>query len=199
MDRLLELAHRLARYGAWVAGGLMIAAAVLIAIDIGMRKLFNESVGGASELSGYVLAISASWGFALTLLDRAHIRIDSLYIILPVRIRALLDILGLLVMLGFIGYLTWLCNHVFMQSWQLNSRALTPIATPLVYPQFLWVAGMVYFLLVIVLLLVRALMALFTGDIDTIQRIAGSRTSMDEVQEELENIGARIQTTGGNR
>lgn len=199
MDRLLEFAHRLARYGAWAAGALIIGAAVLIGIDIGMRKLFNESIGGASELSGYVLAISASWGFALTMLDRAHIRIDSLYVVLPVRVRALLDILGLIVMLGFVGYLTWQCNHVFMQTWQLGSRALTPIATPLVYPQFLWVAGMVYFLIVIALLLVRALMALVTGDFDTIQRIAGSRSSMEEVQEELESIGARTQTTGGAR
>mgnify|MGYP000551146563 CR=1 FL=1 len=65
MDRRLELAHRLARYGAWVAGALIIGAAVLIGIDIGMRKLFNESIGGASELSGYVLAISE--------IGRAHV------------------------------------------------------------------------------------------------------------------------------
>ena len=189
MDRLLELAHRLARYGAWVAGALIIAAAVLIGIDIAMRKLFSTSIGGASELSGYVLAISASWGFALTLLDRAHIRIDSLYVVLPVPIRALLDVIGLLVMLGFVGYLTWQCNHVFMQTFELGSRALTPIATPLVYPQFLWLVGMVYFLLVIVLLLVRALIAFVTGDFDTVQRIAGSRSGMQEVQDELENLG----------
>ena len=189
MDRLLELAHRLARYGAWVAGALIIAAAVLIGIDIAMRKLFSTSIGGASELSGYVLAISASWGFALTLLDRAHIRIASLYVVLPVPIRALLDVIGLLVMLGFVGYLTWQCNHVFMQTFELGSRALTPIATPLVYPQFLWLVGMVYFLLVIVLLLVRALIAFVTGDFDTVQRIAGSRSGMQEVQDELENLG----------
>lgn len=189
MDRLLELAHRLARYGAWVAGALIIAAAVLIGIDIAMRKLFSASIGGASELSGYVLAISASWGFALTLLDRAHIRIDSLYVVLPVPLRALLDVIGLLVMLGFVGYLTWQCNHVFMQTFELGSRALTPIATPLVYPQFLWLVGMVYFLLVIVLLLVRALIAFVTGDFDTVQRLAGSRSGMQEVQEELESLG----------
>jgi hypothetical protein len=58
---------------------------------------------------------------------------------------------------------------------------------------------MVYFLLVIVVLLVRALMALFTGDFETIQRIAGSRSGMQEVQEELENLGARPAPTGGDR
>jgi TRAP-type C4-dicarboxylate transport system permease small subunit len=196
MDRLLELAHRLARYGAWAAGAMIIAAAVLIGIDIFMRKVFSESVGGASELSGYVLAISASWGFALTMLDRAHIRIDSLYLVLPVRVQAILDILSLIIMLAFVGYLTWQCNHVFMQTWQLGSRALTPIATPLIYPQFLWMVGMVYFLLVILLLTIRAMMALFTGDIGTIQRIAGSRSSMQEVQEELESLGRPVQAGG---
>lgn len=198
MDRLMALAHRLARYGAWVAGGLIIAAAVLIGIDIGMRKIFATSIGGASELSGYVLAISASWGFALTMLDRAHIRIDSLYVVLPVRFQAVLDILSLIVMLAFVGYLTWQCNHVFMQTYQLGSRALTPIATPLAYPQFLWLVGMVYFLIVIVLLLVRALIAFVTGDMDTVQRIAGSRSSMQEVQEELESLG-RPASAGSNK
>lgn len=199
MDRLLELAHRLARYGAWVAGALIIAAAVLIGVDIAMRKLFSTSIGGASELSGYVLAISASWGFALTLLDRAHIRIDSLYVVLPVRLRAVLDILGLLTMLGFVGYLTWQSNHVFMQTYQLGSRALTPIATPLAIPQFLWVFGMVYFLLVVVLLLVRALVAFVTGDIDTVQRIAGSRSAMQEIPEVLEGLVQRTPSSGDDR
>jgi TRAP-type C4-dicarboxylate transport system permease small subunit len=187
MDRLLVLARKLARLGAWGAGALIIAAAVLIGVDIAMRKLFSESVGGASELSGYVLAISATWGLSLTLLDRAHIRIDSLYVVLPVRICALLDILSLLVTFGFVLLLTWQSWQVFHQSFMLGSRALTPIATPLQYPQFMWVVGLLYFLVVIVLLLLRAIWAFVTGDIATVQRIAGSRSSLQEVEEELES------------
>ena len=193
MDRLLQLAYRLARVGTWAGGGLVILAAVLIGIDIFMRKVFSVSIGGASELSGYVLAISTSWALAFTLLERAHIRIDSLYVLLPARLCAVLDVLGLLAMLVFASCLAWQGSFVFFQSYQYGSRALSPIATPLVYPQFLWVVGLVFFFLVIVLLLIRAIIALITGDVATVQRIAGSRTSQQELDEELEELGKRAQ------
>ena len=193
MDRLLQLAYRLARVGTWAGGGLVILAAVLIGIDIFMRKVFSVSIGGASELSGYVLAISTSWALAFTLLERAHIRIDSLYVLLPARLCAVLDVLGLLAMLVFASFLAWQGSFVFFQSYQYGSRALSPIATPLVYPQFLWVVGLVFFFLVIVLLLIRAIIALITGDVATVQRIAGSRTSQQELDEELEELGKRAQ------
>src|SRR3546814_5447621 len=77
MDRVLDLAHRLARLGALGGGALTILAAIVIGVDVVLRKTLALSVGGASELSGYVLAIGSSWGFALALLDRAHIRIRS--------------------------------------------------------------------------------------------------------------------------
>ncbi len=193
MDRILELAHRLARYGAWAGGALVILAAVVIGLDIVVRKLFVLAFGGAAELSGYVLAISSSWALALALLDRAHIRIDSLYVHLPVRVCAALDVLGLMVMLGFAGLLTWHGWHVFHQSFKLGSRAVTAIATPLEYPQFLWLVGLAYFALVTALLLLRACHALITGDIATVQRIAGSRTGQQDLEEELESLRRRAE------
>ena len=195
MDRTLDLAHRLARFGAWSGGALVVLAAVVIGIDVAMRKLFSLSIGGASELSGYVLAIGSSWAFALALIDRAHIRIDSLYVTLPTRVCAFLDIFGLLVLLAFAGLLTAQAWHVFYQSFEFGSRALTPIATPLVYPQFLWVVGLAYFVVVIALLLLRATHAFVTGDIATVQRLAGSRTGKQDLEEELESLRRRNEGT----
>jgi len=196
MDRLLDLAHRLARFGAWAGGALVVLAAVVIGVDIVLRELFAFSIGGASELSGYVLAIGSSWAFALTMLDRGHIRIDSLYVLLPVRVTAALDMLALVVMLAFVGLLTWQGWHVFEQSVQYGSRALTPIATPLQYPQFLWVVGLIYFLMVTVLLLLRASHAFVTGDLATIRRIAGSRSGEQELEEELDSLRRRREELG---
>lgn len=195
MDRTLNLAYRLARIGAWGGGILVIVASFIIGIDIAMRKAFSVSIGGASELSGYVLAIGSSWAFALALLDRAHIRIDTLYVLLPTRLAAALDILSLVTMLAFVGLLTWQGWHVFSQSFRLGSRALTPIATPLMYPQFLWVVGLVYFLIVIVLLLAHCCHAFVMNDIGTVQRLAGSRTAQQDLEDELESLRQGTGTT----
>lgn len=194
MDQILDLAHRLARYGAWAGGALVILAAGIIGLDVVIRKLFVLAFGGAAELSGYVLAVSSSWALALALLDRAHIRIDSLYVHLPVRICAALDVLGLIVMLGFAALLTWHGWHVFFQSFNLGSRAVTAVATPLAYPQFLWLFGLAYFALVTALLLLRASHALVTGDVATVQRLAGSRTGQQDLEEELESLRRRAET-----
>ena len=52
LDGWILLANRMARPATWFAGGLMLAAAVLVSIDVILRKLFVMSLGGSDELSG---------------------------------------------------------------------------------------------------------------------------------------------------
>ncbi len=186
MDRLLQWARLTSRAGAWFGGALVLLAAAVISADVLMRKLFDTTLGGASEISGYVLAVSTTWSLALALIDRAHVRIDSLYTLLPTRICAVLDILALLAFMVFAGILTWEGWIIFAQSLALGSHSLTPLATPLAIPQFLWVAGFGFFFLVMVLLLIRALMALATGQIDEVRRLLGSRTALQELEEAIQ-------------
>ena len=185
MDRLLHYARLLSRAGAWFGGALLILAAFIIGVDVVIRKLFNASIGGADELSGYALAIGSAWAFSFALLDRAHVRIDSLYITLPTRICALLDIVGLSVFLVFMSLVTYFGFGVFWESVKLDAHSMSPIATPLVYPQFLWVTGLGVFLMVALLLLTRATIAFVTGDLDTVSRLVGSRTVTQEIKQEL--------------
>ena len=86
--------RRFAQWGLWFGGALVLLAALLIGIDVLMRKFLNRSIGGADELAGYALAIGTAWGLAAALLDRAHIRIDSLYVLLPQKLRLALDLAG---------------------------------------------------------------------------------------------------------
>jgi TRAP-type mannitol/chloroaromatic compound transport system permease small subunit len=188
LDSLLELARRIARLGAWFGGLLIIAAALLVGVEVVIRKAFNLTVGGADELSGYALAISTSWALAFALLERAHIRIDSLYAHLPVRLAAVLDLLGLALFSAFIGLVAWYGFGVFQTSFGLSAHSLSPLGTPLVVPQLLWVAGFVVFLLVAALLLLRALAAFVAGDLQTVQRLIGSRSVGEELEAELAEL-----------
>jgi TRAP-type mannitol/chloroaromatic compound transport system permease small subunit len=185
VDPLLDLARRIARAGAWFGGALLIAAALLVGVEVVIRRAFSVSVGGTDELAGYALAISTTWALAFALLERAHIRIDSLYVYLPARLCALLDIAGLLLLIAFFGLITWYGWGVFATSYALGARSLSPLGTPLLLPQLLWVLGFAMFLAIAVLLLVRALAALFAGDLATVQRLVGSRTMREEVAAEL--------------
>jgi TRAP-type mannitol/chloroaromatic compound transport system permease small subunit len=185
LDPLPVLARRIARAGAWFGGALLIAAALLVGVEVVIRRAFSMSVGGADELAGYALAISTSWALAFTLLERAHIRIDSLYIHLPVRLCALLDIAGLALLTGFLALITWYGYGVFQTSWTLGARSMSPLGTPLMVPQLLWVSGLVMFLAIALLLLVRALTALIAGDLAAVRRLVGSRTLREEVAAEL--------------
>jgi TRAP-type mannitol/chloroaromatic compound transport system permease small subunit len=186
MDRLLRLARLGSRMGAWFGGALVTLSALLISVDVLMRKLLNTTLGGASEISGYVLAVSTTWALALALLDRAHVRIDSLYVLLPTRICAVLDIVALIAFMIFAGFLSWQGWVILALSVDLNSHSLTPLETPLAIPQFLWLAGFVFFFLVMLLLLVRALAAFATGRIDEVQRLLGSRTALQELDEAIQ-------------
>ncbi len=191
MDRLIEGARTLTRYGVWFGGVLILLAAVVVSIDVTARGVFNVSLGGADELSGFALAIGSAWAFGFALLERAHIRIDSLYTVLPHRIRAGLDILGLTVFGLFMALMAWQGTGVFTESVRNSTVTLSSIAWPLRYPQFLWVIGLWWFVLVALLLWIRAVLTVVRGNFIGVQLQIGSRTVQEEIKGELRQIDAR--------
>ena len=185
MDRLLRIAEILCRWGAWFSGALLVLASVVIGVEVLLRRFLNLSIGGADELSGFALAIGAAWSMAYALLHRAHVRIDSLYVLLPWSLRAVLDLAGLALFVAFMGLIAWRGWGVFEQSWEVGARTMSRLATPLALPQFIWVAGLVLFLAVGLLLLIAGGFALLRGDIRTAQRLIGSRSVSEELEGEL--------------
>lgn len=185
-DPLLRVARALSEAGVWLSGALMVGAAGLIGVDIVLRKLFNMSVGGADEVSGYVLAIGSAWAFGYCLLDRGHIRIDSVYVWLPAPVQAGLDVTAVFVFTAFMALVTWHAWGVLEQSWSVGARSISPLATPLVIPQALWLVGLLTVLFVGVVLLLRAVPALARGREAEVGRLVGHRTVSEEMETELE-------------
>ena len=185
MNKLLGLARGVARAGCWFGGAMVAAAAFMIAADVLSRKLFSVSLGASSEVSGYVLAIGTSWALTLALLDRAHVRIDSLYMVLPVRLCALLDMLALVAFMVFAAFTTWQGGKVLANSIRVDAHSLTPLGTLLAIPQTLWVAGFVLFSVVLLLLFVRAALLFARGRWEDVQRLLGPRTAQQELEEAL--------------
>ena len=185
LDRLIERVHTLARYGVWFGGGLILLAAFVVSFDVTIRKLFNVSLGGADEFSGFALAIGSAWAFGFALLERGHIRIDSVYTTLPRPVCAMLDILGLSVFGIFMSLIAWQGTGVFMESVRNSTVTLSAIAWPLRYPQFLWVAGLWWFVVIVILLWIRAVLTIVRGNFLLVQKQIGSKTVQEEVNEEM--------------
>ena len=189
--RLLHYANRLSLAAAWFGGTITLASVLLICFDVIVRKFFGFTTGVADELSGYAFAISTSWSLAFVVLHRGNIRVDALYQLLPVRLSAVLDWLSLVALGVFMVFLTYYASFVVDTSWTQNSAANTPLATPLWIPQGLWFLGLAWMCLVLSLMLVRASVALVTGDITTVKDLCGVRSAEEEAQEEAE-MGERL-------
>ena len=189
MTVVLRIVFLVSRAGAWFGGVLILLAALLIGVDVTLRQLFVVTIGGADELAGFSLAIGSAWAFGFTLLRRSHIRIDTVYVTLPVRIRAFLDILGLVAFSSFMLLVTWHAFGVVKQSITSNSHSISPLGTPLAIPQALWALGLVSFMCVALLLLVQAVISFISGDTRTVAELIGSRSVAEEARHELEEAG----------
>lgn len=188
LARLDAVARAIARAGAVVGGLLLLLAALVICVDVFLRYVFALSIGGSDELSGYALGIAGAWGFSYTLLSRSHIRIDTLYTHVPRAWRVALDLAGLGGFILFMSYVAWRGWGVLSQSMISGTRSISALETPVAVPQAVWVAGLIYFLLVAVLLMARSLASLLAGDPDGLFRLIGSKAAMDEAQEELAGV-----------
>ncbi|MDI6754516.1 MAG: TRAP transporter small permease [Thermodesulfobacteriota bacterium] len=185
MEHVMTLAHRLGRYSLWFSGALILISALLIGVDVVMRKFFRSSIGGADELAGYALAIGTSWSLGAALLDRVHIRIDSLYGFLPRWLRLALDLPGLALFVGFFGLIAWRAWSVAQQSWVSASRSHSALAVPTVIPQSVWLAGLALLIVVGAALFLRAVILIARGEMGAATLAIGTRSAPEEIQEEV--------------
>ena len=174
-----------------VFGVMMLAFAVLVTVDTIARKLLNFSFQGTDELGGYALAVGSSLAFTVALIERAHIRIDLLHTKLPVRVQAVLNWLSSIMLAGFGAMLVWVCYTVIVDTIDYHSTAATPWATPLIYPQAAWYAALVGFGAASLIMALRATRLLFSGRIGELNRDYHPKGAIEELKEELEDLGAR--------
>ncbi|MGE0425193.1 MAG: TRAP transporter small permease subunit [Reyranellaceae bacterium] len=183
--------RRVARWGLWGGGALVLLAAVLIGIDVLLRKFLNRSIGGADELAGYALAIGTAWSLGAALLDRAHIRIDSLYVLFPQKLRLVLDAVAVALLVGFFALTAWHGWGVVSQSWISESRSQSALETPTVIPQALWIAGLAAFVVIGILLLLQAARLALAGDLSAVAQLISTRSAVEEVEDEVRDLKDR--------
>lgn len=185
LSGLQQSAERVARVAAYIGGGFLIASALIVTFEVAARKLFVFSIAGADELSGYALAASMSWGYAYALFCRSHIRVDALYVLLPMRAACILDVVSLIAFAGVIGLANWHAYIVLSESLRMDAVSATPLTTPMWIPQSVWLAGLLFFSCCILIVMLRSIVLFLAGDLAGVRRIAGAPSVQDEVNEEI--------------
>lgn len=176
---------------ATVFGGIFLTLSVVVAIETISRKLFNVSVQGADELGGYALAVGSTIAFSLALMGRNHIRVDVFHERFPRGVQAALNWLSIVSLAAFGAFIAWVAFKVIGDTLQYGSTAQTPWATPLIWPQSVWYAGLVVFALVAIGHAVRATLLLATSRIDTLNHDFHPKSTKEELKEELEDLAQR--------
>lgn len=163
-------------------GTILLITVALILLEILGRQFPALRIGGADEISGYVMAGLATWGFAYALVESAHVRIDLLHARLPAPGRAVFDILALAsvaVIAALVGYYAY---DVLAKSVSAGSRSNTPLAIPLWMPQIVWFLGWCWLFLTATAMLVSTVMLAAARRFDDVEAIAGINTEGDDVQ-----------------
>jgi len=174
-----------------IFGITMLCLSVLVTVETLVRKLFSISLGGVDELAGYSIAVGAPLAFAVALLERSHIRINIVYIYLGARVRAWLDAMSIL-SLGLLAvFLFAFTVKTVLETRVYQSIAQTPWATPLIYPQAVWLVAMMVFLIPALWLSVKALTLLARGKGAELSAEFGPGTVEEELKAEIDDLRRR--------
>src|SRR5690349_11967585 len=106
MSWILQLTRDVSRIMALGGGLFVAAAALLIVVEIALRAT-GGTFGGIEELSSFALAVGTTWSLAYCLVERGHVRIETIYKLLPGWPRLLLDLASLSLLVIVSAVLTW--------------------------------------------------------------------------------------------
>ena len=188
MSAVFERLHggfkNISQVAVWLGGFALLLSAIMVTLDVIFRKLFGLNLSGSDEITGYVFAAATTWAYSFCLLNRSNIRIDALYNTLSIKPRAVLDVIGMMLLAYYVYLLTVSGFEMFVENLEYNSSAQTTLATPLWIPQVFWLSGLAFFLVCLVFLVIYGLFALLRKDWLTVSRIAGIKTVEEEISEE---------------
>ena len=182
-----------------IFGGIFLLLSAVVVVETVSRKVFNISLQGADELGGYALAVGSTIAFSLALMGRNHIRVDVFHEKFPRGLQAALNWLSI-VSLAVLGvFIAWVAFKVIGDTRQYGSTAQTPWATPLIWPQSVWFAGLVTFALVATGYALRASVLLLKGEVDTLNHDFHPKSAKEELKEELDDLAQRQTAEEGAR
>lgn len=182
---------RIAQFSGMTFGAIMIVLSFAIAAETILRKFFSYSMGGIDELGGYAVAVVAPLAFLVAAHEQAHIRINVLHGKLPLQARAMLNVVAAVSLCLLALFLLYFTMKTVQETLTYRSIAQTPWATPLIYPQSVWLVAMAVFTLGTMVIAGRAVLLLARRQWSLLDRRFGPGSAQDELAAELADLESR--------
>ena len=151
------------KWAARLGGGIIFVIAILVCGDIFTRNVLNRIVFHAFELSNYLFAIAVAFGLANTLMARAHIRIDVLYMHFPGPLRRIIDSVSLFCVAAVAGLIAVHAWRLVLDNGMRGVTSNSTLGLPLAVPQAAWALGLSFFACVATILAGRHAQLLIKG------------------------------------
>ncbi len=168
-QRLLE---KTALFGARGGGYIMLATAIMISVDVIIRKLFSVTLIGAAELSGFAFAAAASWALSFAVFKKAHVRVDVIYRLTPLPVKSVLDVFAMLSLAGVSCLLSWHIGALLLEAIELDSESAL-LRLPLWIPHLICTLGLALFSIAALYVALRVLLLFIKRQYRKINEIIG--------------------------
>lgn len=168
---------------AWMAGLLILVSALIVSIDVITRAVLRLTFLQSFELSSYAFAAAVTLGLAYTLVSRAHIRIEVVYVLLKPPLRVALDLVAIVTLAATAIAFAWFAAQTVLYTYEVDAHSNTTLAVPLVVPQALWLAGLVWFAITAIWLTVASVRHLLKGQPERVSRDIGVLALQEELEQ----------------
>ncbi len=131
----------------YLAGGilagifLVIILVLMMALSLGRPLGLNIPAG--DEFAAWSMAAMSFLGLAYTFKSGDMIRVGLVIDKFEGRKKQMIEIVALLIGLGFIAYFSWYATSFTYYSWLLNDRATGVVPVPLWIPQLSYCGGLI--------------------------------------------------------
>lgn len=166
MDKIVKALKFIDALSEWTGKAVsffIILLALLVGFEVIARYVFQSPTIWASELSIMIFGTSIIIGGAFTLLENGHVNMDIIHTRLPIRIRALVDIITSILAFAFAIVLLWKGGASAMKSIKAWEHASTLWAPPLYPFRLMLPLGALLLLLQLGAKFIRDVIMLFKG------------------------------------
>jgi len=121
------------KWSGYLFAPIALAYMVIIVYEVVMRYLFNRPTNWAHELSTFLFGAQFMLGGAFCLWRGSMVNVDILHVHIPVRLRAAIDAVFMILPIAICLLMFWLGGQMFLSSLATLERTNTAWGPPL-YP-----------------------------------------------------------------